>query len=365
MNSTAFKLRELRIKMVNQNIDLVALAPGSHIAWLLGFTPHPDERPCLLLIGISQIAFLMPVLNANAARQHTSMPFYSWHDDVGPSIKLAEALKAIDANKARSIVLDETMRADFALLVIDALPNATHQFTQPTVGALRMRKDKGEYSKIKQSALVNDRAMKAGFAAIEEGISELEIAEVINKHYISEGAKPQFCIVASGPNGAFPHHQTSTRCIQSGDSILIDTGGRINGFPSDMTRMSVLHQPPQGYHAVHEIVERAVHAAMVTARPGVQAKKVDEAARSIIEAAGYGDFFVHRTGHGLGIDIHEPPYITATSEVVLEEGMVFSIEPGIYLPDRFGIRLEEIVYLSTHGPVILSELPRSVNVIAG
>jgi len=130
-----------------------------------------------------------------------------------------------------------------------------------------------------------------------------------------------------------------------------------------MTRMSVLGHPPEGYLEIHAIVERAVKAALSAARPGGMAKDVDAAARNVITEAGYGEFFVHRTGHGLGIDIHEPPYITATSEVVLDEGMVFSIEPGIYLQGRFGVRLEEIVILRADGPEILSELTRKLNFI--
>jgi len=226
-----------------------------------------------------------------------------------------------------------------------------------------MRKDQAEYTNLKENALIDDRAMKAGFAAIKEGVTELEIGQVINNHFISEGAKPQFCIVGSGPNGAFPHHHTGDRKVEYGDSILIDIGGRKGTFPSDMTRMSVLGEPPEGYLKIHAIVERAVQAAMLTARPGVMAKDVDAAARDVITKAGYGEFFVHRLGHGLGIDIHEPPYITATSEVILDEGMVFSIEPGIYLQGRFGVRLEEIVILRSNGPEILSELPRSLNII--
>ena len=255
------------------------------------------------------------------------------------------------------------MRSHFALIVIEALSNPTYEFTGSTIGALRMRKDQTEFINLKENALIDDRAMQAGFAAIKEGVTELEIGEAINNHFISEGAKPQFCIVGSGPNGAFPHHHTGDRKVEYGDAVLIDIGGRKGTFPSDMTRMSVLGEPPEGYLEIHAIVERAVQAAMATAKPGVMAKDVDAAARDVITEAGYGEFFVHRLGHGLGIDIHEPPYITATSEVILDEGMVFSIEPGIYLQGRFGVRLEEIVILRADGPEILSELSRKLNVI--
>jgi Xaa-Pro aminopeptidase len=288
---------------------------------------------------------------------------YCWNDEIGPEQALKETLSFTNTINAKHIALDEAMRSHFALLILESLSNPTYEFTASTVGALRMRKEHDEYINLKENALIDDRAMQAGFAAIKEGVREIEIGEAINKHFISEGAKPQFCIVGSGPNGAFPHHHTGNRKVKNGDAVLIDIGGRKGTFPSDMTRMSVLGEPPEGYLEIHAIVERAVQAALSTAKPGVKAKDVDAAARGVITEAGYGEFFVHRTGHGLGIDIHEPPYITATSEVLLDEGMVFSIEPGIYLQGRFGVRLEEIVILRADGPEILSELTRKLNII--
>jgi Xaa-Pro aminopeptidase len=357
------KLINTRRLMKMNSVDLIALGPGTHMNWLLGFNPFPDERPCMLLVGQEKEAFLMPSVNAEGVREQTKIPMHCWNDEIGPEQALKEALSDTDTIAAKHIAIDEAMRSHFALLLLESLSNPTYEFTGSTVGALRMRKDQDEFVNLKENALIDDRAMLAGFAAIKEGVSEIEIGEAINKHFISEGAKPQFCIVGSGPNGAFPHHHTGNRKVKKGDAVLIDIGGRKGTFPSDMTRMSVLGHPPEGYLEIHAIVERAVKAALSAARPGVMAKDVDTAARSVITEAGYGEFFVHRTGHGLGIDIHEPPYITATSEVVLDEGMVFSIEPGIYLQGRFGVRLEEIVILRTDGPEILSDLTRELNLI--
>src|SRR5690606_31897198 len=146
-----------------------------------------------------------------------------------------------------------------------------------------------------------------------------------------------------GPNGAFPHHHTGDTQLKSGDAVLIDTGARIHGYPSDMTRVGFLGAAPEGFAEIHAILDRAVDAATAAARPGAPARAVDKSARDVITAAGYGPNSLHRTGHGLGIDIHETPYIAATSDTVLEDGMCFSIEPGIYLQGRFGLRLEEIV----------------------
>ena len=357
------KINSLRDRMKENNVDLVVLGPGTHMRWLIGFNPYPDERPCMLLIGKEKETFLMPSVNEEGMKEKTSITMHAWSDADGPDQALLNALSFTGSSNAKHIVIDEAMRSHFALIVIEALSNPTYEFTGSTIGALRMRKDQTEFINLKENALIDDRAMQAGFAAIKEGVTELEIGEAINNHFISEGAKPQFCIVGSGPNGAFPHHHTGNRKVEYGDAVLIDIGGRKGTFPSDMTRMSVLGEPPEGYLEIHALVERAVQAAMATAKPGVMAKDVDAAARDVITEAGYGEFFVHRLGHGLGIDIHEPPYITATSEVILDEGMVFSIEPGIYLQGRFGVRLEEIVILRADGPEILSDLSRKLNVI--
>ncbi len=225
-----------------------------------------------------------------------------------------------------------------------------------------MRKDRSEYELLKMNAGIADRAMQAAFAKIRPGMTEKELAAEIRSHFLSEGAAPAFWIVGAGGNGAFPHHSASERVIAEGDAVVIDIGGRKQGFPSDITRMAIVGRAPEGYGQIHTIVERAVQAALKAARPGVLAKTVDDAARKVIADAGYGEYFVHRTGHGMGIDGHEPPYITATSETVLEEGMVFSIEPGIYLPGRFGIRLEDIVILRADGPEVLSSLPRDAHI---
>jgi Xaa-Pro aminopeptidase len=173
------------------------------------------------------------------------------------------------------------------------------------------------------------------------------------------GAKPEFTSVCFGENGAFPHHHSGERVLKANEAVLIDIGGRSDGYPSDMTRVAFCGEPSAEFRKVHAVLERAVSAAVAAAKPGVPAKTVDKAARDVITDAGYGEFFLHRTGHGMGIDIHEPPYITATAETILEEGHVFSIEPGIYLAGKFGIRLEEIVILRGNRAEVLSDLPRT------
>lgn len=356
------RMTRLRARMLETGTDLVALGPTSHMRWLSGADPHGDERPVMLLVSQSHARFLMPTLNANSVRQATKLPFETWPDEEGPDAALARLLAACNAmDDGLCVAVDEAMRADFALLLLDALQAPSRSFCDESVGHLRAMKDAGEEKALRTCAHLNDAAASAGFSALKTGITEREIAQVIQDHYKANGAKPEFTIVAFGGNAAFPHHHSGERELEEGMGVLIDTGCRLDGYPSDMTRCGWYGRTMEPEFAeVAGVLEQAVLAALSVARPGAKAKDVDAAARGVIVAAGYGEYFVHRTGHGLGIDVHEPPYITATSTSVLEEGNVFSIEPGIYLPGRFGIRLEDIVILKSDGPAILSRLPRDI-----
>lgn len=356
----AERIENLRLQMKSEDVDLVVLGPGAHLEWLTGMHPHADERPLLMCVSASGSAILMPALEAESARKQTGMAFFEWSDAEGPHNQFTNLLNFIDAAGAKNVALDETMRADFAGLVEQALPQAKRQFSSSTIGALRMRKSVDEYHHLKANARTADLALQAAWSAMKPGMSELEVGDTIKNSFLEQGAKPLFGIVGAGENGAFPHHQTGETILKPGDAIVMDIGGGMHGYSSDITRMAVLDHPPEGYEKVHQIVDLAVTAALAAARPGVVAKEVDLAARKVITDAGYGEYFVHRTGHGLGTEVHEPPYITASSDTLLDEGMVFSIEPGIYLPGRFGIRLEEIVILRADGPEILSDLPRDL-----
>ena len=357
------KIDKLRFLMKETGVDLIVLSPGANLNWLLGINPHADERPLLFFLTLSNSAFLMPELEAESARQHTDINFYNWTDASGPLQAIDQLLADIKGFSSRTIVIDDTMRADHAAIVQDKLLNAKRLFTASTIGTLRMKKNEDEQHVLRINANQADIAMETAWNMIAPGITEEEVALAIQNSFSNQESSPQFSIVASGFNSAFPHHQTGSRILEEGDVIVIDLGGKFEGYASDITRMATLGSPPKDYTLVHQIVDDAVRAALAAALPGETAKNVDKAARDVIEKAGYGDFFVHRTGHGLGSEIHEPPFITSTSETILEAGMVFSIEPGIYMPGKFGVRLEEIVILKENGPEILSKLSRKFKLI--
>jgi Xaa-Pro aminopeptidase len=358
------RLHRLRARMEETGTDLVAVGPTSHMRWLAGLSPHGDERPVMILVGPKGEGMLMPALNAASQRSLTTLPFFTWSDDEGPTKALTALLAAVGATgRGLKVSVDETMRADFAFLVVDALEAPVRSFAADTVGALRAQKDDAEYRALKANALINDAAMRHAFSLLREGVSEAEIGTAIEQFYVSHGARKEFISVCFGENGAFPHHDVSDRRLRRGDPVLIDIGGRSAGYPSDMTRVGSFGPPSAEFSALHAIVEGAVVAGVAAAVAGARGCDVDGAARGVIRAAGYGDRFLHRTGHGLGIDIHEPPNMTATSETVIAEGHCFSIEPGIYLSGQFGLRLEEIVIIRNGRAEVLSEMPRDIIVV--
>lgn len=349
----------LRRRLAEAGGDLLAVAPGDDFRYLLGFTPLADERACYLLVGPAAERLVMPSLNALQAEAHTDLPMVVYADAEGPEAAIRTALGAVGAAAARTLMVGETMRADHLLALQAHLPGAAVRLAAPVLGRMRLVKTPAEIAALKAAAALADRAVLAAAEACRPGVTELDVAGAVNRAFLDAGAdEVAFAIIASGPNGAFPHHHTGPRRIEAGDAVVCDLGCRLGGYPSDVTRMVVLGDGPAGYSRVHAVVEDAVQAGMAAVRPGVPARAVDAAARGVIERAGYGPYFTHRTGHGLGVSGHEPPWITGTNDAPLEPGMVFSIEPGIYLPGRFGVRLEDIVVVTDTGCERLSALPR-------
>ena len=340
-------------------IDLLAVPPGDDLRWLTGFSPVADERACYLFVAEREGLFLVPELNAAQSERHIGQPFVTYTDASGPAQALAETGRQFPS--PRVVAVGDTMRADALLLLQQTWREALYVPGATVLAPLRMRKSAEEIDALRRAAATADAAIQAAARVCRPGATELEVARAADEGFRKAGAPEVMAtIVGSGPNSAFPHHHSGTRALQAGEPVLFDLGSRVDGYCSDITRMAFLGTPSARYREVHGIVNDAVAAALEAIRPGIAVSAVDVAARRTIERAGYGERFVHRTGHGIGLSGHEPPSISHTNQLTLEEGMAFSVEPGVYLPGEFGVRLEEIVVVTRTGCEVLSRLPRDV-----
>jgi Xaa-Pro aminopeptidase len=352
--------------MDEAGLDLVALAPSDNLRYVAGFAPLYDERACMLLVTRGSAAVLMPGLNAEqSAAEAPELDLVTWSDDAGPVDALRRTLDRVGAAGALSAGVDPDMRAGHLLLLEQAIPAATFVDASVAVTSMREVKSADELRLLQAASDAADRAVEAAFSACRPGATELQVADAAAAAFRDAGAEVAFTIVASGPNGAYPHHHAGGRALEPGDAIVIDIGARLDGYMSDVTRMAFVGEPSDRYLEVHRTVEAALEAGMVAARPGATCHDVDAAARGVIADAGFGEYFVHRTGHGLGISTHEPPWIMRGEDVELRVGMVHSVEPGIYLPGELGVRLEEIVHVTEDGCERFSGLSRELRVVDG
>jgi Xaa-Pro aminopeptidase len=356
------RLEAARRRMRQENIELLVIPPGDDLVYLLAYSPHLDERPCYLFLTSEESLFVVPELNAAEAAPHVPFPTLSYTDAEGPAAALHGA--AARLGRPRQIAPGDTMRADALLLLQEVWPEAQYLPGARVMALVRMIKGPEEIAALRRAAGTADVAVREVFAAVRPGLTEREVARLAEEAFRRQGVgEPIAAIAGGGPNSAFPHHQSSARVLARGEPVLLDCGGRLDGYMSDITRMAFLGRPSARYQEVHAIVDEAVAAALAIIRPGVPIADVDRAARGVIERARYGAQFSHRTGHGIGVTAHELPSITHTNEMPLAAGMAFSVEPGIYLAGEFGVRLEEIVVVTDRGGESLSALSREVSVI--
>ena len=349
------RIRSLQEQMKLKEVDLVSIAPTANMRYLTGFAPHLDERFCSLLISQESYRFVVPELNADQVEAHTGMDVIRWSDTQGPEYALETALRGLGSSTGIVLAADDSMRADYLLRVQDALLPSKSIPAGVLISSLRVIKSPEEIQTLSQAAALADRAMAVGIEACQPGASERQAAYKIAAYFMENGAQNvDFTIVASGPNGAFPHHEVSDRVMQTGDTVILDIGATFKDYKSDITRVVHLGEPPQEVLDVYSAVLKANQAGIAAALAGGKARQVDHAARASLGNDGLGEYFVHRTGHGLGMEGHEPPWITSTSETILESGMVFSVEPGVYLPGKFGVRIEDIVTVTDDGCRVLT-----------
>jgi Xaa-Pro aminopeptidase len=348
--------------------------PSRNLQYLTGFDEEPGERHFLLAVPAADRSdggrgardaptLLVPALYESQVREETTVATVrTWADGDDPVAAARDLLADLALREGRLLV-DDTMWATFTQDLRAAAPDATWGLASEVLADLRVRKDDAELAALREAAAAADATVRdlRELGADAVGMTERDLAEWIADRLAAHGGTGVSfeTIVGAGPNGAKPHHGHGDREIRAGEPVVLDFGTRVDGYPSDQTRTLVFDgDPPAAYERVHETVREAQAAAVDAVEPGVTAAAVDRAAREVIEAAGYGDAFVHRTGHGVGLDVHEEPYIVAGNDRELEPGMVFSVEPGVYLDGRFGCRIEDLVVVTPDGCERLNDTDR-------
>jgi Xaa-Pro aminopeptidase len=326
-------------------IDALLVTPGPDLRWLTGYDALPLERlTCLVLPAAGEPFLVAPTLEVPAVLASPvpdlGVEVVGWGETDDPYAVIAARL----ANPSR-VALANRMWAEQVLRMRAALPGAEQTLASEVIGDLRIRKSPEEVDALRRAGQAIDRVQARMGEFLRPGRTEREAGRDIARAILDEGhVTVDFVIVGSGPNGASPHHEVGDRVLESGDVVVIDIGGTTaEGYCSDCTRMYTLGEPPPEFVDYFRVLHDAQLAACAHARPGVTAESVDAAARRVIADAGYGAHFIHRTGHGIGVETHEEPYIVEGNGRMLEAGMAFSIEPGIYLAGRHGARIEDIV----------------------
>ncbi|HEX9123473.1 MAG TPA: Xaa-Pro peptidase family protein [Actinomycetota bacterium] len=343
-------------------LDGLLATPGPDLRYLTGHAPPPLERLTLLVLHPDRDpVMLVPALErpaAVAAPGTSSVELAAWSDGEDPYAVAAGLL-----HPGRYAIADQTW-ASHVLGLVEAVPGCTFVPRGRHLPLLRARKDDDEIQLLSRAAAGADASFRAVKTHTFAGRREEEIAEDLAELLRAHGHQSvDFTIVASGPNAASPHHTAGERIMKLGDAVVLDFGGFASDYGSDITRTVVIGEPPEGFEEVYGVVRRAQQAAFEAVRPGAHPEEIDRAARAMIEDAGYGEHFIHRTGHGIGLETHEEPYIVAGNATPLEPGMTFSIEPGIYLAGRFGVRIEDIVAVTDGGAVRLNEATRELQVV--
>jgi Xaa-Pro aminopeptidase len=358
----ADRLRRARTATADAGLDALLITPSADLRYLLGVPASSHERlTCLVLAADAGPALVVPRLErpgwAEDVLEALGVRVLDWTDGEDPYALVATAL----AGNEELAVADE-MPARHVLGLRAALPEARQRLAGEVLRELRMRKDPAEVDALRKAGAAIDRVHARMGELLRPGRTEAEVGADIAAAIVQEGhTAAAFVIVGSGPNGASPHHEMSDRVVEPGDVVVVDIGGPVaEGYYSDSTRTYCVGEPSSQVRDVYAVLQEAQRAAVEAVRPGVTAEEVDATARRIIADAGFGERFVHRTGHGIGLEVHEEPYIVAGNPLVLEPGMAFSVEPGIYLPGEWGARIEDIVVVTEEGCEALNTRPHDL-----
>ncbi|HET6711464.1 Xaa-Pro peptidase family protein [Amycolatopsis sp.] len=360
------RLDRARAAAAAAGTDALLIAPGSDLRYLLGQAGGSFERLTTLVVPADGTpALVVPKLEApgyaDVPTDDLGVELLTWVDGDDPYKLVADRL-----GKPGRVAVSDFTPALHVLALRAALGTAEQTLAGPVVRELRMRKDAAEIASLREAGAAIDRVHARVHEWLRPGRTEAEVGADIAAAIVEEGhVQADFVIVGSGPNGASPHHDVSGRVIEKGDVVVVDIGGPLPaGYNSDSTRTYAVGTPRDADVAeTYAVLQRAQAAAVAAVRPGVTAEAVDAAARDVIAEAGFGEYFIHRTGHGIGLDVHEEPYIIAGNALPLEPGMAFSVEPGIYQPGRWGARIEDIVIVTEDGVESVNNQPHELVVL--
>ncbi|HBY96785.1 MAG TPA: aminopeptidase P family protein [Chloroflexi bacterium] len=344
------RFERVRAEMEREGVDYLLVGPSTDLVYLLGYPARQSERLTLFVLprdGAPRLVMPSFELPRVERIRQLAEPA-SWTETENPTELLASLLPKRASGK--KIAVGGQLYTYFLLRIQQALPEATFVPGELVLDPVRMRKSRYEIDQLRAASEAADAVFEALIEMPLKGRSEKEILVDIHRLLLEKGHESVGGgIVGIGENGASPHHHVGDRRAQRGDAVVVDFGGVRNNYRSDLTRTFSLGEPTDEFRRVYDIVNEANQKAFKAVRPGVPAEEIDRAARDHITAAGFGEAFLHRTGHGIGLDGHEPPYLVAGNKLPLEEGMTFSIEPGIYLAEKFGVRIEDIVVVTADG----------------
>ena len=365
----ADRLRRAGDLAAEHGVDLLVITPGTDLRYLVGAGGESHERLTCLLVPATghraPPALVVPLLEApglaGLGLDDLGVEVVTWKDGEDPYLLVSDL-----AGGPSRIAVADAMPAAHVFGLRDAFPDVPQRLAGPVLRELRMCKDAAEVAQLRAAAAAIDRVHARMAEFLRVGRTEAAVGVDIAAAIVEEGhTGAAFVIVGSGPNGASPHHDVSDRVLQHGDLVVVDIGGPLpGGYYSDCTRTYALGvEPSPEVRKAYEVLQDAQERAVRTVGPGVTAEQVDAAARSVITEAGMGDRFLHRTGHGIGLDVHEQPYIVSGNGLVLRPGMAFSIEPGVYFEGEWGARIEDIVVVTEDGCERLNNQPRDLTVL--
>jgi Xaa-Pro aminopeptidase len=358
-----YRLRRVQEEMAQHNIDLLIVGPSPDLFYLIGYEGHESERMSVLVLPREgQALYVVPRLEAALldGKEHL-LQLITWTETEQPANVLA-GVAGVGVND--TIAVNDDLWSVFLLRLQRAMPGARWVEAAPLLRPLRMRKDAAEVATMADVARRTDETWEEFIRQPVAGLTELQAKERLEAALKARGVTPAFCIVASGPHSASPHHNAGERVIQEGDALVVDWGGTLNGYYSDVTRSAHVGEPSAEYETAYEAVLAANEIAFSAVQPGVPCEEVDRAAREFLTARGYGEAFFHRVGHGLGLAVHEEPYLVAGNDLPLAEGMTFSDEPGVYFPGKFGIRIEDTVVVTADGGEKLNHATRALTILS-